>query len=175
MVNCEICERQIPVGNWTLHKLRCNSQHSKHPQDVIGRHHQPKSSACKAPPRHKARDRVKHKGRQRSTNEDTDLDSLIAEMTATDKRCGYPECRKEVSMLGMKCQFCCRRFCVSHSLPEVHGCGEPAKRHARQQFRTSRGGGGGGKLSSTNRVQLQKKLDKKIDKLSSARSHKKPS
>jgi len=57
---------------------------------------------------------------------------------------------------------------MEHSIPEVHGCSAPAKKHAQQQ-----------KLKSKNKhvdpvrhAQLQKKLDKKILDLSSGRKTK---
>lgn len=33
------------------------------------------------------------------------------------------------------CPFCRARFCLSHALPEVHGCGDDASRSARRKFK----------------------------------------
>ena len=97
-----------------------------------------------------------------------DLDAMLAEMTLQDSTCGFPKCKKTINLLGLRCQFCNRRFCMEHSIPEVHGCSDAAKKHAQQQ-----------KLKSKNKsvdpvrhAQLQKKLDKKIVDLSSGRKTK---
>lgn len=31
------------------------------------------------------------------------------------------------------CEFCDKRFCTSHMLPEVHGCGDACKNSAQRQ------------------------------------------
>ena len=60
-----------------------------------------------------------------------DLDSMLAEMALADSTCGHHGCKKNVNVLGFRCQFCQRRYCMSHNIPELHGCGEEAKKHAR--------------------------------------------
>ena len=36
--------------------------------------------------------------------------------------------------INLKVDLCCCRFCIGHGLPEAHGCGEAAKKAARQQL-----------------------------------------
>ena len=37
------------------------------------------------------------------------------------------------TIINLKVDLCCR-FCIGHGLPEAHGCGEAAKKAARQQL-----------------------------------------
>ena len=37
-------------------------------------------------------------------------------------------------IINLKVDLCCCRFCIGHGLPEAHGCGEAAKKAARQQL-----------------------------------------
>lgn len=62
------------------------------------------------------------------------------------------------------------RFCINHGLPEAHGCGDAARKAARQQI--SRDGklfSGSGrpdmKPDPVRKAQLQRKLDKKLTEL----------
>lgn len=107
-----------------------------------------------------------------------DFDALIAAAIKADRTCGFPHCKTSVTTLGQLCHHCQRLFCLSHHIPEVHGCGEKAKAQARQ--RISREGilypGSGSKdksLDATKRAQLQQRLDKKLSELTSQRKSKK--
>lgn len=69
------------------------------------------------------------------------------------------------------------RFCLEHGLPEAHGCGDAARRAARQQI--SRDGqlySGSGrpdkKPDAVRKAQLQRKLDKKMSDLEDQRKSK---
>ena len=42
-------------------------------------------------------------------------------------------CKASLSLIGLQCDFCLRRFCLTHHQAEVHGCGEEAKRMAHRQ------------------------------------------
>ena len=64
-----------------------------------------------------------------------DLDTLLAEMTVSEKTCNYPKCKRRTNLLGVRCSLCRKGFCVEHSIPEVHGCGEAAKLHARRDIK----------------------------------------
>ncbi|XP_011383089.1 DNA-binding protein SMUBP-2 isoform X3 [Pteropus vampyrus] len=103
-----------------------------------------------------------------------DFDALVSAVIKADNTCGLAKCAASVVTLGQLCQHCGRRYCLSHHLPEVHGCGERARAHARQ--RISREGvlyaGSGAKdrsLDPAKRAQLQRRLDKKLDELTSQR------
>ncbi|XP_012613016.2 DNA-binding protein SMUBP-2 isoform X1 [Microcebus murinus] len=107
-----------------------------------------------------------------------DFDALVSAAVRADNTCGLPACTASVATLGQLCQLCGRRYCFRHHLPEVHGCGERARAHARQ--RISREGvlyaGSGTKdrsLDPAKRAQLQRRLDKKLGELSGQRASRK--
>ncbi|XP_075611770.1 DNA-binding protein SMUBP-2 [Balearica regulorum gibbericeps] len=107
-----------------------------------------------------------------------DIDALISAAIKADNTCGFPRCKASVRTLGQLCLHCNRQYCLSHHIPEVHGCGEKARAHARQ--RISREGvlypGSGSKdksLDPAKRAHLQRCLDKKLSELTSQRKSKK--
>ncbi|NXG76817.1 SMBP2 protein, partial [Baryphthengus martii] len=107
-----------------------------------------------------------------------DVDALISAAIEADGTCGFPRCKASVRTLGQLCPHCIRRYCLSHHVPEVHGCGEKAKAQARQ--RISREGvlypGSGSKdksLDPAKRAHLQRRLEKKLSELTSQRKSKK--
>ncbi|XP_068800651.1 DNA-binding protein SMUBP-2 isoform X5 [Struthio camelus] len=127
------------------------------------------------------KDKSEAKGKQTgaaSAASEEDIDALISAAVKADNACGFARCQAGVTTLGQLCLHCSRRYCLSHHIPEVHGCGEKAKGHARQ--RLSREGvlypGGGAKdkaLDPAKRAHLQRRLDKKLNELSSQRKSKK--
>ncbi|NXU76615.1 SMBP2 protein, partial [Oreotrochilus melanogaster] len=113
-----------------------------------------------------------------SSGAEEDIDALIAAAVKADTTCGFPRCQASVTTLGQLCPHCKRSYCLSHHIPEVHGCGEKAKAQARQ--RISREGvlypGSGSKdksLDPARRAHLQRRLDKKLSELTSQRKSKK--
>ncbi|XP_036619740.1 DNA-binding protein SMUBP-2 [Trichosurus vulpecula] len=137
------------------------------------------SASSRAP---KMSGRKKGKERRGLTGEncaaEEDFEALVCAAIKADNTCGFPRCRASVVTLGQLCSLCGQRFCLSHHIPEVHGCGERARAQARQ--RISREGilyaGSGTKNKSVDpvkRVHLQKRLDQKLVELSSQRKSKK--
>ncbi|NXI56402.1 SMBP2 protein, partial [Chloroceryle aenea] len=107
-----------------------------------------------------------------------DIDALISAAIRADSTCGFPRCKASVTTLGQLCLHCSKRYCLSHHVPEVHGCGDKAKAQARQ--RVSREGhlqpGSGSKdksLDPDKRAHLQRRLEKKLSELTSQRKSKK--
>ncbi|KEP66738.1 UNVERIFIED_CONTAM: R3H domain-containing protein [Hammondia hammondi] len=113
-----------------------------------------------------------------------DFDALIDSLSKEDWTCGSPRCQASTKVLGRVCPFCRKRFCFSHSMPEIHGCGDAASAHARKNFRESvmrerrrdeaekrTGTGSGNSIflgksyagNSWAQTQSQKKLRDKID------------
>ncbi|NXF92605.1 SMBP2 protein, partial [Eubucco bourcierii] len=142
-------------------------------------------AARKAPEPHaslqssRRKDKSEAKGRSGAGSAaEEDIDALISAAVQADSTCGFPRCKASVTVLGQLCPHCSRRYCLSHHIPEVHGCGEKAKAQARQ--RLSREGilypGGGSKdksLDPARRAHLQQRLDKKLNELTSQRKSKK--
>ncbi|XP_053800512.1 DNA-binding protein SMUBP-2 [Vidua chalybeata] len=127
--------------------------------------------------RKKDKSEAKGKPAIRSTSGE-DFDALISAAIKADRTCGFPHCKASVTTLGQLCHHCQRLFCLSHHIPEVHGCGEKAKAQARQ--RISREGilypGSGSKdksLDPARRAHLQRRLDQKLSELTSQRKGKK--
>nr|DBA17390.1 TPA: hypothetical protein GDO54_002844 [Pyxicephalus adspersus] len=124
---------------------------------------------------------AKRKSGNKPEAEKSDMDSfdvLLAEAVKADNTCGFVKCKASVVTVGDFCIHCNKRYCLSHHIPEVHGCGDKAKSRART--RISREGviyaGSGHKdhsLDPTKKVHLQRKLDKKINELSNQRKVKK--
>ena len=78
-----------------------------------------------------AKPKKKRASKVESETDPDDLDSLLAEVTQSNSTCGLSGCKKKTNLLGLCCQFCRRRFCMEHGIPEVHGCAEEAKKRAR--------------------------------------------
>ena len=125
-----------------------------------------KGSQKQTKPKH-----VPKKSKQtRTSANDDDLDTLLAEMTLTDSTCKFPKCSKSISLLSVQCRFCKDRYCMEHSLAEVHGCGDAARLQSRKDLHREvmRGGRSAG-LSSVKRSQLHVKLSKKLEEKATAR------
>ncbi|XP_043829131.1 DNA-binding protein SMUBP-2 isoform X2 [Dromiciops gliroides] len=125
--------------------------------------------------RKKGKERRGHTGAGHTAEED--FDALVSATIKADNTCGFPRCKASVVTLGQLCPHCRQRFCLSHHIPEVHGCGEKARAHARQQI--SREGvlyaGSGTKDKSVDpvkRLHLQRRLDQKLVELKNQRKSK---
>ena len=62
------------------------------------------------------------------------LDDVLIAVKTVDNLCKYGGCKAKTSLVGQNCEFCRKRFCFKHGLPEVHGCGEAAKKSERNKF-----------------------------------------
>ncbi|NXI69618.1 SMBP2 protein, partial [Anseranas semipalmata] len=152
-------------------------QREKARQEEMARKVQEPSAGLQGSSRKKDKSKAKVKtGVDNATEED--IDTLISAAIKADNTCGFPHCKASITTLGQLCPHCNRRYCLSHHIPEVHGCGEKAKAHARQ--RISREGvlypGSGPKdksLDPAKRAHLQRRLDKKLSELTSQRKSKK--
>ncbi|NWI33161.1 SMBP2 protein, partial [Sula dactylatra] len=159
----------------TLHLERV--QREKARREEAARKAQEPSAGLQGSSRKKDKSEAKVKSGADSMAEE-DIDALISAAIKADNTCSFPHCKASVTTLGQLCLHCNRRYCLSHHIPEVHGCGEKAKAHARQ--RISREGvlypGSGSKdksLDPAKRAHLQRRLDKKLSELTSQRKSKK--
>ncbi|KAM9376972.1 DNA-binding protein SMUBP-2 [Pholidichthys leucotaenia] len=105
---------------------------------------------------------------------DDDFDALINAVVKADSICSFVKCKVSILTLGQLCVFCNRQFCLSHHIPEVHGCGDKAKSHAR--MRISKEGvlyAGSGKkdrsMDPNKKAYLQRKLDSRLKDMESQR------
>ncbi|NWU71552.1 SMBP2 protein, partial [Pterocles burchelli] len=152
-------------------------QREKARQEEAARKAEEPGASLQGSSRKKEKSEAKVKSGAGSVAEE-DIDALISAAIKADNTCGFPRCKASVTTLGQLCLHCNRRYCLSHHVPEVHGCGDKARAHARQ--RISREGvlypGSGSKdksLDPTKRAHLQRRLDKKLSELTSQRKSKK--
>ncbi|XP_077372251.1 DNA-binding protein SMUBP-2 [Festucalex cinctus] len=106
-----------------------------------------------------------------------DFDALISAVVKADSVCSFVKCKASVLTLGQLCLFCNRQYCLSHHIPEVHGCGDKAKTHAR--MRISKEGvlyaGSGTKdkyMDPNKKAYLHRKLDSKLKDMATQRKTK---
>ncbi|XP_004441185.1 PREDICTED: DNA-binding protein SMUBP-2 [Ceratotherium simum simum] len=158
-----------------LHLERLQRERSRQERQAKEGQQATSSGLRKLPEKKKKKDAKGHAAVDLPTEED--FDALVSAAIKADNTCGLAKCTASVVTLGQLCLHCGRRYCLSHHLPEIHGCGERARAHARQ--RISREGvlyaGGGtkaGALDPAKRAQLQRRLDKKLDELTSQRKSK---
>lgn len=90
--------------------------------------------------------------------------------------CPYENCKMSVRLISLTCALCKRDFCVAHATPEVHGCGDAAKKAARLEMkqqgakssRVLKQGKGG-----VSTAKLKEKINAKLECMQSKRSSKK--
>uniref|UniRef100_A0A914XNP2 DNA-binding protein SMUBP-2 n=1 Tax=Plectus sambesii TaxID=2011161 RepID=A0A914XNP2_9BILA len=102
-----------------------------------------------------------------------DVNELIAEIVDKESRCSFGHCSRSVGMLGVLCNYCRRRFCLTHAQAEIHGCGTLAQAEAKKQFRHQMSSGAPSqqkKLTGPNRDYVQRKLDDKLKKMQDERA-----
>ncbi|TSX17015.1 DNA-binding protein SMUBP-2 [Bagarius yarrelli] len=106
-----------------------------------------------------------------------DFNALVDAVVKAESVCGFMKCKASVLTLGQLCVHCNRQYCLSHHIPEVHGCGDKAKVQAR--MRISKEGvlyaGSGQKdkaMDPNKKAYLQRKLDSKIKDMASQRKSK---
>ncbi|XP_067663777.1 DNA-binding protein SMUBP-2-like [Haliotis asinina] len=173
-VTCEICGKEVLNANIQLHSLHCARQVKA---NMTGQ-----SSKVESKSKKKTKNTKQDAALQRTASaldkiKDDDFDSLIATVQKLDNRCCFTKCKQFTTTLGHTCDFCSRRFCLAHHIPEIHGCGADAKAAARQAMVKEgilfRGNvAPQKKLDPNKRAGLQRKLDKKLDEMAGKRSSK---
>ena len=196
---CSLCQKEIPKANFSLHELNCQRQMraasaaaavepkrngildpSERPTSALSSKASKKKEARQKEKKEKAKPKVTHVQKAEEVLkkiDDDDFDGLIASITQLDGKCSFKKCKTLTTTLGRNCEFCTRRFCLSHLQPEVHGCGSAAKDAARRLI--SRDGvlhAGSGrpnkKPDQVKRAHLEKKLEKKLGDLAGSRNRK---
>ena len=162
-----MCGKRLPTCNMQLHVLRCQQQRAPKPQPA-------KNSAGPGPdskPQSAPIKKKKKPGSAQASKLDTaeDFDAMIAAFSKLDAECSYDGCKKSVRTVGQRCRCCDNMFCLSHHIPEVHGCGLAAKHQARQDACSSRPT----RVDPARKANLQRKVDKKLAEMSGQRARKK--
>ncbi|PAA79867.1 hypothetical protein BOX15_Mlig022361g1, partial [Macrostomum lignano] len=197
--DCPVCGKPVPPGNAELHRVACdramrNRQlraavdgasaavesagavggkkgSQKKTGVVLGVASNQKSdgSAIKKQQANKK----KQQAEAVDNNTEEDFDALLAEFAAMDSVCGYPDCKTPVRTVGHGCAHCRRRYCFSHFVPEVHGCGQAAREAAR---RVASGSATSGPVAppksnreAVRRAQLHRRLEARLDDMEQSR------
>lgn len=172
---CRHCSKSVIKANIQLHETHClrmqRQKSAPKSADSSSKKHKDQSTP-RAPNAHA--DVVARLERV----DGDDLDRMIAAVQSVDRECSFKKCKTSTRTLGHNCEFCRRRFCLNHHIPEVHGCGDAAKAHARATIIREgvlyRGSGVPDKRPDpTRKAQLQKKLDKKLTDMATKRQGKK--
>lgn len=74
---------------------------------------------------------VKQRG---SAARDEDDEEFIRAMKIKHSTCAFLPCNTRVVNFSIDCKHCRLKFCTAHYLPEVHGCGEAARRDEKREF-----------------------------------------
>ena len=166
---CLLCKKRVPSCNLQLHSLRCEQilrAKTEETGNKTERNEETPARSSSKPPKNKGKTKPAS-----AKHPEEDFDKLLASFTKLDTRCAYDACKQSIRTLGQLCKCCERTYCLSHHIPEVHGCGEAAKVRARQQASKPKSGKPKA-LDGTRKVQLHRKLDKKLDDLSEQRKAK---
>ncbi|XP_071796119.1 DNA-binding protein SMUBP-2-like [Asterias amurensis] len=165
LYKCKFCKKKLPAGNVFLHEIHC--------EKVTEDKQRLKDASAGAK---KKMDKSKQRNLLEKTTEE-DFDALIAIAIKSDTRCNYVKCKEKISLTGILCQFCNRRYCFGHNMPEVHGCTEMARAHARKvvhREKVVRAGSGvkERKVDPNVRAHLERQLDKKRNEMAEKRTRK---
>lgn len=61
-------------------------------------------------------------------------DEAIENVKTLDNVCTFTKCKNRTNLIAIDCKFCKGRFCTSHGLQEIHGCGEAIRREERREY-----------------------------------------
>ncbi|XP_028287550.1 DNA-binding protein SMUBP-2 [Parambassis ranga] len=173
------CTPQLDLKS--LHLERMKREQQKREENTQQKKQQNKILPAQTQPSKKAKEKNRTKAGAcdiaAAAAPDDDFDTLINAVVKADSVCSFVKCKASVLTLGQLCLFCNRQYCLSHHIPEVHGCGDKAKSHAR--MRISKEGvlyaGSGTKDKSMDinkKAYLQRKLDSKLKDMASQRKQK---
>ena len=163
---CSTCGAVVPKRNSLLHMVRCTkTERSTVTQEKVVDEQQVTK---------KKKSKRKAKKSEESPVQDDD-DTLLANALAEKNTCGFSHsggkpCKTSVATLGQVCRHCKKMFCLNHSLPEAHGCGEDAKKQAREEFRRPQGPPRGeSSKAKAKRTVVHSELEKKLKNMADSR------
>lgn len=183
---CKHCSKDVIKANFDLHEIHCAKKQKETSQSKNSDKN--KTDNAKNKTGSTNRPASGKKGAKQNAHKDVlskletvdpdDFDALIATTKEYDNKCVFPKCKVKTLTLGHTCRYCQRRFCLNHSMPEVHGCGDDVKAHARKTIIKEgmlySGSGVPSKLPDpTRKALLEKKMDKKLTDMEAERQKKK--
>lgn len=79
--------------------------------------------------------KLKNKEKQlQEATKSEDLDTVLQNIQKIDNVCAFTKCKKRTADFSIDCKYCNRRFCTTHGLPEIHGCGEAVRKDEKSKF-----------------------------------------
>ncbi|KAK3594546.1 hypothetical protein CHS0354_023602 [Potamilus streckersoni] len=171
-VACAYCGKDVIKANFQLHELHCarKEKQDQHSQNAGTLKSQEQSKA------RKEKSKIPNVVEKLEKIDNDDFEALIATVQTFDGSCCFRKCKTPTATLGYTCEFCQGRFCLSHHIPEVHGCGDAAKAAARAVINKegvlSRGSAKNRHSDAEKKIKLQKKLDNKLSKMAEKRKGK---
>eukprot|EP00058_Branchiostoma_floridae_P018282 XP_002603771.1 hypothetical protein BRAFLDRAFT_124661 [Branchiostoma floridae] len=140
---CEHCGKELPKPNLELHTMHCRRvaelkgklQAANAPREKVQA--PPKQASSRQENKRRPKSgKKKQGGRNLDEKEDgnDDFDAMLARVVKEDHSCHYERCKNSVATVGQFCTYCRKLYCLSHHMPEVHGCGEDAHMEARARL-----------------------------------------
>lgn len=97
------------------------------------------------------------------------LDTVLNNVKKLDNTCSFDKCKKRIVDFAIHCKFCNNRFCTTHGLPEIHGCGDAVRKEERKKFLQNPATS---KLPEEKHNQASTKLTQKLKQMQSERKAK---
>lgn len=88
------------------------------------------------------------------------LDEVLEKVKKLDNSCSFSKCKTSIANFAIDCKYCRGRFCPTHSLPEIHGCGEAVRKDEKEKFNHPYK-----KLNQENHEKAQTKLTMKLKQM----------
>lgn len=88
------------------------------------------------------------------------LDSVLNDVKKIDNTCAFIKCKNRTADFAIHCKYCNCRFCTTHGLPEIHGCGEAVRREEKRKYLHPEP-----KLSNEKHSQAASKLSQKLKQM----------
>ncbi|CAF0979126.1 unnamed protein product [Didymodactylos carnosus] len=138
---CPYCKKSIPIQNYQLHELYCQ-RINQTPSTLFQIKDQANTQISSSVKEDKTinSNSVSSKKQKQShvppsrlltIDKSADFDTIIEAARQHDNICNYQKCKIKITLLGQLCSYCNHRFCFEHSMPEVHGCGQTARKDMR--------------------------------------------
>ncbi|KAJ3662374.1 hypothetical protein Zmor_006728 [Zophobas morio] len=115
-------------------------------------------------------DKSKVKNKEKDLKEATtskDLDEVLHNVKKIDNTCSFVKCKKRTNDFAIECKYCKGRFCPTHGLPEIHGCGDAVRKDEKQRYLHPNT-----KLTEEKHSQAQTKLNMKLKQMQQERKSK---
>lgn len=152
-------EKPSPVSNTPSAAKAKVEPEPEHASSVLP----PASKSVGAKPKKKA-------PKAKPSKAEEDFDTVVETFRKEATHCAFGRCERPIALMGQRCQFCAKVFCLNHAMAEVHGCGDAVRAHARAQNKKAP------IVKHSNdeerRKRLEEKLEKKIGGMQEARSAK---